>query len=383
MKRRVNNTILYGEESNMNLYNLVIVEDEDRIRAGLEKYIDWKKCGFQVVATFADGRSALEYIQKNPCDAVLTDIMMSVMSGLEMIENLKEILPAIKVVILSGYDEFSYTRRAIQYKVEDYLLKPIDEEEIYKVFAKIKEQLDTESDEIIVDIDDNIRDFECDGVIMSHNKVEFWCKALIAALNSNDLTQIERIVEELIQTYKNNEEEEVSIILKQIYSKITEEYQRRKIDVVQITKGVFDYNKIVNVNVYNAMNAVLKDAFFCLCEALSSVKMDYGSGIVSFIIEYVEKHISEELGNDVIAEKCHMHPAYLCRIFKNKTGERLLEYILRVKMKAAVKLLKSGDYTVTEISEMLGYSSNSYFSVQFKKYTGYSPTEYNIRVLEK
>ena len=52
-------------------------------------------------------------------------------------------------------------------------------------------------------------------------------------------------------------------------------------------------------------------------------------------------------------------------------------------MKKAVGILKSGEYKVAEISEMLGYSSNSYFSIQFKKYTGYSPSEYSIRVLEK
>ena len=75
------------------MYKLVIVEDEDNIRHSLECFIPWEDIGFQVVGTFSDGSDALAYLQNDPCDAVLTDILMSRMSGLEMTAKLHQLHP--------------------------------------------------------------------------------------------------------------------------------------------------------------------------------------------------------------------------------------------------------------------------------------------------
>jgi len=112
------------------VFKLVIVEDEDNIRHSLECYIPWAQLGFQVVGTFSDGSDALAYLKENSCDAVLTDILMSRMSGLEMIRSLYALKPWIKVVILSGHSEFAYAQQAIEYKVAHYLVKPVDEDEL-------------------------------------------------------------------------------------------------------------------------------------------------------------------------------------------------------------------------------------------------------------
>ena len=79
------------------MFKLVIVEDEDNIRHSLECYIPWEQLGFRVVGTFSDGSDALAYLKENPCDAVLTDLLMSRMSGLELIRNLFELHIQTKV----------------------------------------------------------------------------------------------------------------------------------------------------------------------------------------------------------------------------------------------------------------------------------------------
>ena len=131
------------------MYRLVIVEDEEHIRHSLECLIPWGEMGFQVVESFSDGMDALKYLEDNPCDAVLTDIMMNRMTGLEMIRNLCDTHPQLKIVILSGYSDFTYAQRAIQYKVVNYLVKPVDEEELMNTFKGIKAQLDTEREEAL------------------------------------------------------------------------------------------------------------------------------------------------------------------------------------------------------------------------------------------
>ena len=129
------------------MFKLAIVEDEDNIRRSLECLIPWEEVGFQVVGAFGDGSDALSYLKDNPCDAVLTDILMSRMSGLDMIKELHKIHPQIKVVILSGHSDFAYARQAIEYKVEHYLVKPVDEDELIDIFKDLKTELDEQRKE--------------------------------------------------------------------------------------------------------------------------------------------------------------------------------------------------------------------------------------------
>ena len=129
------------------MFKLVIVEDEDNIRRSLQTLIPWESVGFQVVGAFNDGSDALSYLRDNPCDAVLTDILMSRMSGLDMIRELHKIHPQIKVVILSGHSDFAYARQAIEYKVAHYLVKPVDEDELIDIFRKLKIELDEQRKE--------------------------------------------------------------------------------------------------------------------------------------------------------------------------------------------------------------------------------------------
>ena len=132
------------------MFKLVIVEDEDNIRHSLQCFIPWEQIGFQVVGAFSDGSDALSYLREHPCDAVLTDILMSRMSGIEMIQQLHAIHPEIKVVILSGHSDFGYAQQAIRYQVTHYLVKPVDEEELIDVFRNLKEQLDSEAEEAVL-----------------------------------------------------------------------------------------------------------------------------------------------------------------------------------------------------------------------------------------
>ena len=129
------------------MYKLVIVEDEENIRNSLENFIPWEEMGFRVVCSFSDGSDALAFLKDNPCDAVMTDILMSRMSGLEMIRQLHQIHPQTKVVILSGHSNFDYAQQAIAYKVAHYLVKPVDEDELIGIFKGLKEQLDEEREE--------------------------------------------------------------------------------------------------------------------------------------------------------------------------------------------------------------------------------------------
>ena len=126
------------------MYRLIVVDDEEIIRGGLCQCVDWASLGFEVAADFEDGSEALEYLSEHSCDVVMTDIMMSRVNGLELARQIHEEHPEIKVLLLSGYQEFEYAKQAMQYGVSDYLLKPFRSAEIRTVFENLRRQLDEE-----------------------------------------------------------------------------------------------------------------------------------------------------------------------------------------------------------------------------------------------
>ncbi|WP_438433422.1 response regulator transcription factor [Gorillibacterium sp. sgz500922] len=126
------------------MYNVLIVDDEELITDGMKLLIDWQASGFRIIGTASDGLTALELAQRHPVDLVVTDVRMPELDGLELIAALRESGSAAKVVILSGYGDFQYAKKAISFGVADYLLKPVEPEELDRTLAKLKAELDGE-----------------------------------------------------------------------------------------------------------------------------------------------------------------------------------------------------------------------------------------------
>ena len=520
------------------MFKLVIVEDEDNIRHSLECFIPWEEIGFQVANTFSDGSDALAYLKDHPCDAVLTDILMSRMSGLEMIQQLHALHPEIKVVILSGHSDFAYAQQAIEYQVTHYLVKPVDEEELISVFKGIKEQLACEREELVTaesemrdlkqmlqksffrdlllghvasesELDEYIRLLGTEQIrkdsqllafeikaenreredplldvgsispedvftkqitdageeysaFLFEERADQWCavfvgqsqpeneslrklcyqkmqmfvdelgrgigdeftfhlthcitqisdfltgsknqsepevslpeqqadeslcetvvsdyKLLIVELNLGCRDTLARILNGLIRGLEDTPLDEVRFILKNLYSVIDMNYKKRKVSVLDVTNGKFNVDHLYRAQSLEEIRGYLLEDFFTLCDGLKDRKQESEHTVIERIVQYLNEHIDEDIGHDVIATKYRLHPGYLSRLFKQEMGETLSEYLLRIKIERAADLLKQGKYRVGEIAAMVGYSAPSYFSIIFKKYTGYSPREYSQRI---
>ncbi len=517
------------------MYKLVIVEDEEHIRHSLESLIPWQEMGFQVVATFSDGMDALKYLKDNPCDALLTDIMMNRMTGLEMIQNLCKMYPQLKIVILSGYSDFTYAQRAIQYKVVNYLVKPVDEEELMNTFRGIREQLDQEREEALLTekethdlrqmlqmnffrqllsgqitsvaelaiylktlgsekiqqaspmfafeiaeqsnqdepakegADASLEEVlanllvsaeemftflvieekndawrlvaigqpkdEADGKLLEqqmqsfaerlgkvlanrftfrlthcvsqisdlltgtkiasdlvddslsqevdsafYNRVMSEYKLLIVELDTGSNTTLAHILDELLQEMEGKSLDDARFVFKSLYSLVQTHYKKRKINVSNITGGKFDASQLYGFSDTEAIASCVKANFDALCNSLKNRKCESEHNTIQHVVAYLNEHISEEIGHEAIAAKYRIHPGYLSRLFKQEMGETLSEYQLRIKTERAAVLLKEGRYKVGEIAQMVGCNASSYFSIMFKKNTGYSPREYSQKV---
>ena len=124
----------------MSELKVLLADDEPFILQGLKEIIDWEKEGCTIVAACSDGKEALDYVRSHPVDLIITDIRMPEMTGLEMIKTIyEEQISDAAIIVLSGYDDFSYCREAIRYSCSDYLLKPINQNEL---LVAIRKQVD-------------------------------------------------------------------------------------------------------------------------------------------------------------------------------------------------------------------------------------------------
>jgi len=124
------------------MYNLIIVEDEENIRQGLQYLFPWEDLNFYVAGAFSNGRDALAFIESNKVDAVLTDIRLPVMDGIELAQSIYAKKLDVSVVFLTGYRDFDYAQQAVKCGAKDFLLKPVKYKELVLSFLSIKETLD-------------------------------------------------------------------------------------------------------------------------------------------------------------------------------------------------------------------------------------------------
>lgn len=128
----------------MDLYRIILVDDEEEVRQSIIRKIDWTAAGFIVAGDAENGQDALEKIDNLEPDVILTDIRMPYMDGLTLAERVRQRYPSVKIVIFSGYDDFEYAKQAIKLNVTEYILKPVNVEELTAILKRIKANLDEE-----------------------------------------------------------------------------------------------------------------------------------------------------------------------------------------------------------------------------------------------
>ena len=128
------------------MLKVFLVEDEVVMRNGIKNNIPWEQEGFEFAGEASDGELAYPLIKKEKPDILITDIRMPFMDGLELSRLVKKELPQIKIIILSGYNEFDYAKKAINIGVTDYLLKPISSAKLLEAVKKVADMIEKEQD---------------------------------------------------------------------------------------------------------------------------------------------------------------------------------------------------------------------------------------------
>ena len=146
----------------MDLIKVFICEDESIVREGLRDMIPWEKYGYEFVGDAPDGEMALPMIRKLAPDVLITDITMPFMDGLSLSKTVLQEFPNLKIIVISGYSDFEYARKAIELGVEQYLLKPVTKADMIKALEGTRKKISDENEQkdYLVQYEQEFKKFE-------------------------------------------------------------------------------------------------------------------------------------------------------------------------------------------------------------------------------
>ena len=141
------------------MYQVIIADDEAKIRSGLANLFPWNQLGFEITGSFSNGRDAYDFALSSPVDLILSDIRMPLMDGLELSERLLS-RKKVKIIFFSGYQDFDYVRKALRNGVFDYLLKTVKYEDLADCLTRVKELLDSEQGKDMPEVCESLSYYE-------------------------------------------------------------------------------------------------------------------------------------------------------------------------------------------------------------------------------
>lgn len=359
------------------MFQVMIVDDMDIIRRELKRLKLWgERTGFEICAEAKNGFEALQKLEISNVDLVITDIKMPKIDGLELMEGIASKKLCSCVVLMSDYNDFSLVRQGLVLGAFDYLVKPVVEEELYQVLQRAKDFITNKNreQEKLIRMEQELN--EKLKVYISKSDVTRIIDSICS--RSPDACAVVFQIIERIGLAMNDDLIKMEGALKNILTEIG----------VGIDKyypwlyKFYDMNYIMNPDFSTCDNCdSLKTKFlasvencFCLLNKLINGKQD--GGLVDLVCSCVLEHIDEGVSLTFVADKLFLNKTYISETFKLKSGIPFVGYLTTVKMERGIRLLKEGRLKVYEIGDMLGFKDVEYFSKLFKKYTGFTPTEY-------
>ncbi len=370
---------------------VLLVDDEPIITQGMSVLIDWNVEGCEIAGSLANGREALEFLKKEAVDLVLTDIRMPECTGLELIETVrKENLSDAYFMIMSGYDEFDYAKQALKFGSMDYLLKPVDREEllnavrrVHRVWEKRNEDA-KHLDELENASGGGAGITRLIGIYDKKNPsgASIVCKdnldALTLAIEENDKDKIERCVYAFYGECREKgfNEEMINFNISYLLFQLIHLASMQDDEVDQEAIMDFIGESSFEEGVVSGSSAYMQR--FCeeYAEYLSQLRKSAGGGILLEVEKEIKSRYAESISLREMSQKYYINNAYLGQIFKKKFGMSFKDYLTDYRIQEAARMLIRTDKKILQIAEDVGYKDSDYFVQKFIERMGCTPSHY-------
>lgn len=348
---------------------VLLVDDEKYAIEGLKNMLNWKSFEGELIGTAANGQEALDMVTSNKPDVIISDIKMPIMDGIMLAQKIDEQMNGIHLILLSGHGEFQYARKAIQYHVKDYILKPITRDKILQLddlLIQINQTNQTKKKEFLSIWDSSLQD-----------------EILNAFRKNNRKTFDEFFQSELFVTHMSSESANATGIqlINFLYQYLLE---------INIDINILSHSKAHAMDEYwelpNKEEKInyLITKYFDVLISINEQKHSNVDAISTFARQYVEKHYTEpDFNISFLSDEMNVSISYLSTVFKQTMGINLSSYIILLRMNRAKELLKNLKYSISDVATLSGYEDSRYFAKFFKKKTNMTPTEYRNLAIQK
>ena len=373
------------------MMKVMLVDDEPFIMQGLEVLIDWNALGYEIVKMASNGGEAYEYLKSEQVDMVISDISMPVMTGLDLLKRIREEgLSDAYFVILSGYNDFKYAQQAIRYASMDYLLKPIDREELTDILKRAARMRESEHDETgMTAVLRALRTFRSDQDIKTYGDeinvpqgrimlLKEQLDSLIAAVEQNDITEINRSVDVL---YDETRDRGMStdvfdlnlnyLLFRLIHLAVEQDESVDQEEVLSyISDNVYESGEIRGSRTH------LKRFAISYAEYLVQLRKNVSRGILQEIEREIRANFADNLTLKDLSRKYYVNSSYLGQLFKTKYDQSFKDYLCSVRISEAASMLLKTDEKIPVIAEKVGYKDTDYFIQKFIELKGCTPAKY-------
>ena len=370
---------------------VLLVDDEPVITQGLKLLIDWKREGCEVAGCVQNGLEAIDFIKKEKIDLIVTDIRMPRCDGLELLERVKnEGLSDAYFIVMSGFDEFGYVQKALRYGCVDYIVKPVDKDELLSAVRKAC-QMDAkvkEEEERISELEQAAQDqYSIAALIGTYDSENRQGRNIVfkekmdriaAAVEENDKDEIKRQVSEFLNRVREEEipkesfDFNISYLLFQLIHIASE--QDDEINQEEIMRFISDSSPEEGKIRENSEYLL----HFCLeyAEYIAQLRGRAAQGVLRDVEKEIHARYAENISLREMSQKFFINSAYLGQIFKKKYGQSFKDYLTDVRIHEAAKMLAGTDKKIILIAEEVGYKDSDYFVQKFIDRMGCTPSKY-------
>jgi two-component system response regulator YesN len=354
-------------------YKVVIIDDEPWTREVIKSLGQWEELGLEVVGEASDGEYGLELIQHLLPDIIITDVRMPHLTGFELVQLLREKGNDALVIIISGYDDYSYIRNALKLGVLDYLLKPVKQEELNNLLRQCTHILEQRGSSTKQNADYSYGFLE---TAWADNYYEL-LNNLNDSLSSSDVCIIQKKFHAIQQLVERDNQSKGSMIF--IYYSFMSNLQQFVSSSGYSIGEVFE-NRDTNFVFGNDSTLGQMLAFICslYCDAVSMVHQLMKSRNrldINKIKRYAEEHYAAGISLDMAAAQFYVSKEYLSKAFKVTVGKGFSEYVTELRMKRAKELILEYKVPIKDVGSLVGYVDQAHFYKTFKKFYGKTPGE--------
>lgn len=349
------------------MYRAIIVDDEYWVLQGMNNIIQWQEYGFEICKLCMNVTEALEAIDEYHPDIIFTDIRMPQQKGTELLKKVSALHMDILVVIVSAYRDFDVAKQAIINGAFDYLVKPLEKDDVIDLVLRSKAKLDeikNSWEKTVTEIDLLVEDNQkLDIVKRMFNEAATTSTCYLLLCNK-------KILPDIFMPGGTKQEIYISGYKKAI-----------------LYSGVLSIEKdsvVRNIGI-SAKHSDFSDFSEMLKEAAQSLNGGFiyseNKTVAEIQLSLAERFKEKFILKD-IAEEFYLSEAYLFELFRKNTNTTIINFVKNIRMNHAIQLLKYTDVSIKEIADSIGYEDAGYFGRLFRKEYQCSPEQFRKQAQE-